>query len=133
MEPFFGALGAVEITDFWETSDVVTGTVRYLPEADRMEFSSAPDDDAQEFRWEMTEGAVPGGGAYAVVCFLDDNSLVDQNRVIIPRAQLYGLFDAATPQSFSREDFEAILDEIAGVRVEMIEDGEAVDLFQIQS
>lgn len=133
LEPFFGTLGVAEICDWHETLTEVYGKVRYLPEAERLEFSDSPEDDIQEFRWAVSETEVPGGAAYAVVCFLDDNKLVDTDRIILPRAQLRGLFEAATPQQVSPVDFDRILDEIAAVRVEMIEDGEVVDYFRISA
>jgi hypothetical protein len=104
------------------TDDSVQGTVYY---------DSVDSDEKQDFRWRITEDAVPSESAFRLVRLIRDEKLLHSDRLRISRDELRKKFAAVTGHPIGEDDFSEILDEVERVQIWMLDDGLETDYYFI--
>jgi hypothetical protein len=119
LEAFFGALGEKSFVINSACPERIGGTVLY------------DEQEKQDFCWVITEEQVPSESAYLLLKLLQEQRLIDVDRIIVPREELQQRYAQMWGTITTVEEFARILDEIEDVEVAMIDDGEEIDAFLI--
>jgi hypothetical protein len=82
------------------------------------------DNDRQDFCWQMSEEKVPQDSVLELIKILQDNNLVDIDKLTETPESLF----AWTKQN-DYNNFIVTFEELMAVNVRMIDDGEETDLF----
>jgi hypothetical protein len=119
LEAFFGALGEKHFVITSARPDRIMGTAIY------------DEHERQDFCWSITEEQVPSESAYLLLKLLQEQELIEIDRIIIPRKELQQRHAKMWGKITTVDEFARILDEIEAVEVAMIDDGEETDVFCI--
>ena len=120
---FLGALGAKELRDLEVTSSAVSGTVVY----DR----NNPEEQ-QEFRWAMAPADAPPTAVIRLAALIRSAGLLDGDKLIATRQELFAHFNAIMDSECSAEQFTAALESLLQIQVPMLDDGVESDYYFIQ-
>ena len=117
LNTFLGALGAKEI--LWNNAklDKIYGTIIY-------DLNSP--DERQDFVWYMTEDSLPSEYVERLLNFLRTQNLIAGDKIIVPISQLNIDFIDETK-------LNEVWNELFGIEVRMIDDGEETDRYFIHN
>lgn len=121
LEAFFGALGEKSFVIKSACPDRIAGTVLY------------GEHEEQDFCWSITEEQVPSESAYLLLILLQEQKLIEIDRIMVPRKELQQRHAKRWGKVTTADEFARILDEIEAVEVAMIDDGEETDVGQMGS
>ena len=122
LRSFLGALGAHEVLFREELPYRISGTVLYDP---------LDSDDSQEFVWDVSEQNVPSGDIFRLVKLIHERELLDIDKLTLSRDEVRRLFNESYNTVISPAGFDHILDSLKDVTVDMVDDGQKVDIFFI--
>ena len=89
------------------------------------------DPEKQGFRWNINEQNAPGAQALSLVRLLHDEALLDIDRIIVARSDLYERYLRRTSATISFTDFARLLAIIESVQIAMLVEGKECDTFYI--
>jgi len=119
LEAFLGALGEKRFVINSVCPDRIEGTVLYN------------EHEKQEFCWLITEDKVPSESAYLLLKLLQEQKLIEIDRIILPREELQHRYAERWGKITTAEEFARILEEIEDVEVTRFDDGEETDAYFI--
>ncbi len=124
LEAYLGAMGVAEITEYEETADEARGVARLAPDEERLDFSSAEDDDLERFRWPVTEAQAPAPLVYHLADIIHRYHLLEVDRLRVSRDMLYTIFLQDAGVTIAREELEKAWKGLTAIRVWLGEEGE---------
>lgn len=122
LSQFLGALGAIKIVWGNCSPDEISGRVIYDLE-DPEEF--------QGFCWHCHESDTPNSQVYDLTKLLNDQGLLDIDKIRLPRSNLMLLYNEAYGAGVIESEFSKILDSLDRIEVRMVDDDEETDMFFI--
>jgi len=85
--------------------------------------------DQQRIRWHCPAEKVPGPDCKALADLIASRSLLDIDRIPIPRSSLFEALVQDAGSSWTRARFERALEELLSIEVAMVDDDHENDAF----
>ena len=122
LKEFLGALGAINIKYSKETNDYIIGTVIY---------DKNDSEEIQEFCWNIREDKTPTVGVLNLAKLINEEKLLDIDKISIPRDELLEKYNNKYKVSLSQDSFNKILEELESIKVVMLDNGKETDIYFI--
>lgn len=106
-------MGAKKILWIAENEDSIWGTVIY---------SRGDPDEKQDFVWHMTENNVPNDNIVDLLTYLTSKNLIYNDHITVPIEEI-------DIPGMDKETMNTLFNELFGVVVNMIDNGEETDIF----
>jgi hypothetical protein len=119
IEAFLGAFGEVVVITTIEP-DRISGTVIYQPD---------DPEEQQEFCWHASETNLPSESTYRLACLIKEQNLLNIDRIVPSRDALRLKYNHRWDRNLTPPEFDCVVDDLEGVKVRMVDDGEETDTY----